>query len=51
MAEIEIKKARVFPSGKQFFPITHTKAVINEDGANLEQELLKYQKSGDYYSE
>ena len=39
MAQIEIKKARVFPSGEQFFPITHTKAVIDDNGYTAESRL------------
>lgn len=39
MAQIKIKKARIFPSGEQFFPITHTKAVIDDNGYTTESRL------------
>lgn len=39
MTQIKIKKARIFPSGEQFFPITHTKAVIDDNGYTAESRL------------
>lgn len=39
MTQIKIKKARIFPSGEQFFPITHTKAVIDDNGNNIDSIL------------
>lgn len=36
MTRIKIKKARIFPSGEQFFPITHTKAVVDDQGNTVE---------------
>ena len=43
MTQIKIKKARVFPSGEQFFPITHTKAVIDDNGYTAESRLQAMQ--------
>ncbi len=39
MAQIKIKKARIFPSGVQFYPQTHTKAVIDDNGYTAESRL------------
>ena len=39
MTQIKIKKARVFPSGVQFYPQTHTKAVIDDNGYTAESRL------------
>lgn len=43
MTQIRIKKARTFPSGEQFFPITHTKAVIDDNGNVLDSTLANLQ--------
>jgi len=39
MTQIKIKKARISPSGEQFFPITHTKAVVDDNGYTAESRL------------
>lgn len=43
MTQIKIKKTRVFPSGEQFFPITHTKAVIDDNGYSVESRMQAVQ--------
>lgn len=43
MTQIKIKKARIFPSGEQFFPITHTNAVIDDNGYTVESRMQAVQ--------
>lgn len=43
MTQIKIKKARIFPSGEQFFPITHTKAVVDDNGYSVESRMQAVQ--------
>lgn len=50
----QIKKVKT-SEGVQFYPQTHTKAVIDDNGVDLETTLNIYTKQsyidGDYYSE